>query len=169
MRTMRTAVAIWSAAFVMGWGVVVRADDAKMLPASVCQPSYFDVSPSDISISGNGVINYSGSSVTIVCPLIRDNTGTLVVLRRLEIMALPNTTCRLCQTDQSSTLNSSCYPEKSVSASKPFGAYKLTWLESGLPSNLPKNALTIECTLAPHPNGAGWAGGGVKNIFYVEP
>jgi hypothetical protein len=169
MRTMKTAVAIWGVAFVLGGGVIAQADDPKMVPGTICQPSYFGVSPSGISVSANGVINYSGNTVQISCPLVRDNTGTLVVLRRLEVMAFPSTTCQLCTTGQSSAASSSCYFAKSVSASRPFGAYKLTWLESEMPSNLPKHALTVDCTLAPHPNGDGWAGGGVVNIFYVEP
>lgn len=145
------------------------AADSKMLPGAICQPNAA-ADLSKVSVTASAIINYGASNIYVTCHIVRDNTANGAIFERIEVMALPNTSCVVFVSDQSASLAASGWSTKSVASSKPFGAYKLTWLASELGSNLPKNAITVECTLKAHPTNPGVsAGGGVKNIFYTEP
>lgn len=159
-------VAVFAALF-----AIPQADAAisKMLPGAICQPSA-GADLSKVSANAGAIINYSASNIYVTCPIVRANTGNGAIFERIEVMALPNTSCVVLVSDQSASLSASGWSTKSVASSKPFGAYKLTWLAGELGSNFPKNAITVECTLKAHPTNPGVsAGGGVKNIFYTEP
>lgn len=150
---------------------IPQADAAlsKMLPGAICQPSAA-ADLSKVSVTASAIINYGASNIYVTCPIVRAKTGNGAIFERIEVMALPNTSCAVFVSDQSVSLSANGFSTKSVASSKPFGAYKLTWLASELGSNLPKNAITVECTLQAHPTNPGKsAGGGVKNIFYTEP
>jgi hypothetical protein len=147
------------------------ADDFTTIPGAACQVDYFGADLANIDVGVNGFFNRSDASISVACPIVRDNIGTGKILERLEVSVVPGTSCTLFQLAPTGPLTAMGWGPKSLPLTFPptipVVASKLIWTAGELPSNRPGNALVVHCEL--EARGVGMLGGGVRMLWYREP
>jgi hypothetical protein len=144
----------------------VQAQDAKVLPGSICQPRNGTVNyPSSGSITNLS----STSTMAAMCPLVRDNaTATSPIINSASVWVVnrgPATTsvrCTICA-HFTNSLASQCSSATSSSISSL--PQQITLTAPSVPSGT-GHALDIECSLPPTQSGNSSA---VRNIAWAEP